>query len=189
MPAISFFSYTNSSLIYRLPFAANDTRLFRIIFSKEKNYIFFFKKCCQKKKHQVKINEQILEHCYSVGVNKLTIQIPESIQRAMENIQILLRNFRIWTFARLLKNGLLYVANAHKDNLQTCSSAVKYLYNNKFKLGIIHCFVKVHNCDCEIQNCKCEHLYFAILENELIFCNVFQTEGNYFQQHRLSFLQ
>ena len=44
----------------------------------------------------------------------------------MENIQIL-RNFRVWTFSRFLKNGLLYVANTYKNDLQTCSSVVKYL--------------------------------------------------------------
>ena len=66
---------------------------------------------------------------------------------------------------------------------------MKYFHNNEFKLGTIHCFVKVHNCDCEIQNCECEHLYFAILENESIYRNVFQTDGNYFQHNSSSFLQ
>ena len=146
------------------------------------------KSFCQKKKHQVKINEQILEHCYSVGVYKLTIQMSELIQRAMQNIQIL-RNFRVWTFSRLLKNGTLYVANTYKDNLQTCSSVAEYVHNHEFKLGAIHCFVKVHNCDCEIQNCECEKLYFAILQNEMICRNVFETQGNFFYHNSLSFLQ
>lgn len=119
----------------------------------------------------------------------MIIQIPELIQRAMENVRIL-RNFRISTFSRLLKNGKLYVSNTYKNNLQTCSSTVQYIINNnEYKLGIIHCFVKIHNCNCEIQNCQCENLYLAILQSELICRNVFQAQGDYFEHNSLPFLQ
>ena len=71
---------------------------------------------CQKKKRQVKIIENVLPHCYSVGIYKHVRELPEMIQTAIYNLgnpQI----FQAWTYSRLLKNGTLHVTETYKKNL------------------------------------------------------------------------
>lgn len=58
--------------------------------------------------------------------------IPEVVENAMNNSNVIILNKTLKQYSRLLKNKKLYIGLIYKNNLQTHSSAVQYYYYNKY---------------------------------------------------------
>lgn len=149
------------------------------------------KKFCEKQKKQVKVTQRIAPQCYSVGCYEEIREECENIVRdAFQNSDIELHGHRLMQYCRLLKNGLIYVAEAYPRNLATKSDVVKYNDNNTVKLGLIHCFVKIIaiNCECMQPECKCIGLHYAIVK-EISTDRVFHAIGQNYRQSTHNFLR
>lgn len=143
---------------------------------------------CMRKKRQVKIIEQIIPHCHSVGSYKRINLLPGIIVRALEN-----SGFEIegptWQYLRLLKDGQLYVAETYLRESSTRSCYVKYLDNDDIKFGVIHSFIKMDiHCRCRHDPCDCERNHLAIVK-EIATEGEFMAEGDIYRQGTMKFLR
>lgn len=94
------------------------------------------KNFCLAKKHQVKLREQIADHCYSVGSYSQVLDVlPIEVDNAMQCSQIFAD--QVQTYSRLLKNGKLYVAESYLKDMKTISSYVQYTENNETLIGSV----------------------------------------------------
>ncbi|XP_067203636.1 uncharacterized protein [Linepithema humile] len=142
---------------------------------------------CLRKKRQVKIIEQIHEHCYSVGVYKIVEEVPDYIFNAIQRTGLVINNISIWQYFRLLKENYLYISEMYKDNLQTHSSVAQYLDNNQIKFASIYCFIKLLNCNCMRAVCECDSQHYVIIR-EFVSDEVFVAQGDHFIYTSESFL-
>lgn len=121
------------------------------------------KNFCLAKKKQVKLREQLAEHCYSIGSYSAVLNVlPNEVEIGMERSQIVVD--RVQTYSRLLKDGKLYVAESYLKDMKTISSYVQYTENNEEFIGSVYCFVKTFdNCLC-METCHCEPaIHYAIM--------------------------
>ena len=81
------------------------------------------KNFCEQKKKQVKINERILDNCFSVGCYKHIPILNVLHEQALRNFRRL-RNFRMCQYCRILQSRKLYVAEAYKTR-PTCKQTHK----------------------------------------------------------------
>ncbi|CAG5073433.1 Protein of unknown function [Cotesia congregata] len=88
---------------------------------------------CSEKKLQVKIVDQISDHCYTVGNYKnLSVdELPLIVMHALHQSRLLIDNISVKQYFRLMKHKKQYVSDMYKDNLQTLSSVVQYSENNQ----------------------------------------------------------
>ncbi|CAD6216259.1 GSCOCG00011321001-RA-CDS [Cotesia congregata] len=96
---------------------------------------------CFGQKKKLKINERILNNCYSVGAYETIIHtdLPDFVQEA---IRFLLPARRIRKYLRLLKNSKVYVSKEYSRSLKTESSYVTYQNNDgTMHYGSIFCFI------------------------------------------------
>lgn len=117
--------------------------------------------CLRKKNKQLKICDKIDDHSLVVGSYVNHINDQDLIIQGFRACNIMYEKIQI--FHRLLKDGLLYVANSYAKDLQTRSSFIVYHLNGEKKFGSIHAFAKVTTCYCEDNNCECERTYYIIL--------------------------
>lgn len=87
---------------------------------------------CHKK--QVKLVKSF-DECYSVGKYRKLNDKPANIEHF--DLDGSLRQYH-----RLLKNGLLYVAESYRNILKTDSSHVEFLYKQKKCFGKVLYFIK-----------------------------------------------
>lgn len=135
---------------------------------------------CLTTKKQVKIIEEIFCHCYSVGTYKTLHLIPEVILTGLGNIGMIANNYQILQYFRLLKDKKLYVSDMYRRQLQTQSSVVLYYDERRQtnRLGLIHSFIKVINCNCVREGeCNCAINHFAIIY-EFEARSTFVAEGD-----------
>lgn len=144
---------------------------------------------CYAKKIQVKIVDQISDHCYTVGNYKHLEHddIPLIIMQAMRQSGLLMNNISIKQYLRLMKNNKLYVSRMYNDNLQTLSSVVQYFENNQLKFALIYCFIQWTYCICRQNVCLCNKRHFAIIR-EIVSTAVFVANGDHFLYDSRSFL-
>lgn len=139
------------------------------------------KNFCLKKKKQVKIIEQVFNHCFSVGTYKYkTLQeFSDAIAQALITIGIN-ENINIRQYLRVLKNKKLYVSEMYTRAKQTQSSVVQYIDNNNDKhFGMIFCFVKISNCNFRMPGmCQCASRHLVVLE-KIISDGVYTATGNF----------
>lgn len=132
---------------------------------------------CLQKKHQVKIIEELLDSCYSVGVYKRLDNIPEVVENAMNNSTIIILNKTLRQYSRLLKDKKLYISLIYKNNLQTYSSAIQYYYYNTWNIGLINRFIKLSNCNCINRICQCPQQHYAIIQQGVCI-DTFKSQGD-----------
>ncbi|XP_077258856.1 uncharacterized protein LOC143895532 isoform X2 [Temnothorax americanus] len=128
-------------------------------------------------KHQVKIRERIAVGCYSVGSYKRILRLPLYIQQALINSNLPLEN--VHTYLRLLKDSKLFIGEMYNRAESTISSRVVYEKDREEKLGVIHCFVKISECDCG-DHCICEGEHFAII-TEIVKDGIFHVRADELQ--------
>ena len=90
--------------------------------------------------------------------------IPDVVSQALQFSRIGGRIMRI--FYRLMKKGILYTSELYRRSAKTNSMNVKYHANGRdLYFGVIHCFVKVSNCNCR-NFCQddCNARYYAIVK-------------------------
>ncbi|CAL1685139.1 unnamed protein product [Lasius platythorax] len=142
---------------------------------------------CLRRKKQVKILEQVFEHCYSVGVYKKLEVVSDVVLDALQRTGLLRNNISLYQYFRLLKHNKLYVAEMYKHNLQTQSSLVQYRDNGEVGFGIIDYFIKLFHCNCVQDICNCVSQHYAIIR-EIVNWEMFVAQGNQFTYTSESFL-
>ena len=143
----------------------------------------------QKKKKQVYIKEQIDLKCYSVGrYKRLNEKQLNIVRRACQNSNIRVNGF-MWQYFRLLKKGILYVAETYPRVLQTKSDIVQYHDGNQSLLGSVAYFIKiVPRCDCMRTVCECMGTHYSIV-GKIVTDGFFTAIGRNCTQNTSSFLR
>ena len=84
--------------------------------------------------------EYIKQNLYIVGVCK-RFNFNSNVIRALG--EFFQKNAEIFSFQRLLKNGIMYESSSYCENKLSDNSCIMYDLNGKENLGIIHSFIKI----------------------------------------------
>jgi len=125
----------------------------------------------------LKLNGKIAEHVYCVGSMSGLTDARVANELVIQGIVTEARVKFVQVFHRLLKNGLLYIANSYGRGQRVSSYAQ---YGACF--GNIECFVRVSVCECLVV-CACPQKYFAVinpLETAVAFQNEVVSVGHIF---------
>lgn len=118
--------------------------------------------------HKQYKSQKISDKFSIVGTMGKLNEITEIVDQAFESFDIGDSNVRM--FQRFLKSGILYTSELYERSRKTNSMYVKYNLNNRPCLGVIHCFVKVSNCDCDFYRDNCNVQYYAIIKKLKTHC-------------------
>lgn len=127
-----------------------------------------------KRRKYLKISDKIGDHCLVIDSFVDHINGQELVVQGLRISGVMYEKIQI--FHRLLKDGLLYVAESYSRDLTTRSSFVSHHLNNEKNFGSIFSFAKMKICHCE--NNKCESRYYAILKEiiKIVSFNVFHNQ-------------
>lgn len=97
-----------------------------------------------------------------MDVCRETSHLPEIVAQALDQAAIQGRKFSV--FSRLKKGSSVYTAQSYSRSVKYDKSCAMYTVGDSTIVGLIHSFVKVHNCMCLFENvCECFAPSIAII--------------------------
>lgn len=108
------------------------------------------------KAHKISVNSSV------VGTMSKINHVTDIVIQALETFDMVDLNVRI--FKQFMRSGILLTSELYERSRKTNSMYVKYKLEDRSCFGIVHCFLKISNCECYFCEENCDVQYYAVIK-------------------------